>query len=454
MNINKKTEEMHMKRKAIQYMILAIYFLSPLPIAFISLKGLNFSIAAPAFIGILSYTWLLSELITAARPKFIEKYFSLDKFHRFHGIMAIVALALGLLHKEWASFAWGEFEFSTVFGDFAIMLFLLLTVLSVFFMTNWLGRIKIIKIVKDAVRNFFFSKYSIMKFLHNFNIVAIIALSVHVITIAYLVRGDMTLTMMYALYFIVSLGFYVYHKLIRPILLKKNIYTITDVVNENDQIVSLTLAAENGRPFDYKAGQFIYLRVLDGNYSFEEHPFSLISAPENPHALSVSIKDSGDYTHIIQRIKAGTKVTVEGPYGGLWQPLEDIQNTDKSLVLFAGGVGVTPMLGILESLRQKNATNKAVLIWSLRNENELAYATELAAFQKELPNFTFVPFYSTRDGYLDAEKTEAIFESAAVPYATSEFVLCGPKGFMHTIESTLVSKKVPKQKIHFESFGL
>ena len=96
---------MPMKRKAIQFMILAIYFLSPLPIAFISLKGLNFSIAAPAFIGILSYTWLLSELITAARPKFIEKYFSLDKFHRFHGIMAIVALALGLLHKEWASFA-------------------------------------------------------------------------------------------------------------------------------------------------------------------------------------------------------------------------------------------------------------------------------------------------------------------------------------------------------------
>lgn len=68
------------------------------------------------------------------------------------------------------------------------MLFLLLTVLSVFFMTNWLGKIKIIKIVKDTVGNFFFSKYSVMKFLHNFNIVAIIALSVHVITIAYLVH--------------------------------------------------------------------------------------------------------------------------------------------------------------------------------------------------------------------------------------------------------------------------
>ena len=293
-----------------------------------------------------------------------------------------------------------------------------------------------------------------MKFLHNFNIVAIIALSVHVITIAYFVRDDMTLTMMYALYFIVSLGFYVYHKLIRPMLLKKNIYTITDVVNENDQIVSLTMEAENGRLFDYKAGQFIYLRVLDGNYSFEEHPFSLTSAPENPRTLTVSIKDSGDYTHIIQRIKAGTKVTVEGPYGGLGQPLEDIQNTDKSLVLFAGGVGVTPMLGILESLRQKKATNKAVLIWSLRNENELAYATELASFQKDMPNFTFVPFYSTQNGYLDAEKTEAIFKSTAVPYATSEFILCGPKGFMNTIESTLVSKNVPKQKIHFESFGL
>ena len=112
------------------------------------------------------------------------------------------------------------------------------------------------------------------------------------------------------------------------------------------------------------------------------------------------------------------------------------------------------MLGILESLRQKKATNKAVLIWSLRNENELAYATELASFQKDMPNFTFVPFYSTQNGYLDAEKTEAIFKSTAVPYATSEFILCGPKGFMNTIESTLVSKNVPKQKIHFESFGL
>ena len=225
-------------------------------------------------------------------------------------------------------------------------------------------------------------------------------------------------------------------------------------MNENDQIVSLTLAAENWRLFDHKAGQIVYLRVLDENYSFEEHPFSLTSAPENPHALSVSIKNSGDYTHIIQRIKEGTKVTVEGPYGGLGQPLEDIQNTDKSLVLFAGGVGVTPMLGILESLRKKNAQNKAVLIWSLRNENELAYATELASFQKDMPNFTFVPFYSTRNGYLDAEKTEAICESAEVPYATSEFILCGPKGFMQTIESTLVSKAVSTHNIDFELFGL
>jgi len=112
------------------------------------------------------------------------------------------------------------------------------------------------------------------------------------------------------------------------------------------------------------------------------------------------------------------------------------------------------MLGILESLRKKNAKNKTLLVWSLRNENELVYATELASFQKELPNFTFIPFYSTQNGYLDAEKTEAICESAAVPYAISEFVLCGPKGFMHTIESTLVSKNVTKQKIHFESFGL
>ena len=118
-------------------LIVAAYILLPVLIAAVSLRNRSFLSAGPPFLGIVSYTWLLTGVIIASRPRFNEYYFSLDKLNRFHAIMAVVALAIGITHKLWVTLLWGwAYRYSTIFGDLAILFFLTIAVLSALVMTN------------------------------------------------------------------------------------------------------------------------------------------------------------------------------------------------------------------------------------------------------------------------------------------------------------------------------
>ena len=162
----------------------------------------------------------------------------------------------------------------------------------------------------------------------------------------------------------------------------------------------------------------------------------------------------GDYTHIIQRITAGTKVTVEGPYGGLGQPLEDIQNTDKAWCCSLAVSVLHLCWASWKACAKKMPKIKRCSSGVYATRMNLPMQRNWLLSRKICPTSPSFLFIQPITATWMRKKTEAICESAEVPYTTSEFVLCGPKGFMHTIESTLVSKNVPKQKIHFESFGL
>ena len=70
-------------------------------------------------------------------------------------------------------------------------------------------------------------------------------------------------------------------------------------------------------------------------------------------------------------LSVSSSVTFTGTYGSLQVPLGATPN----VVLVAGGIGITPMLGLLQQMSQmeKNRPKSVTLIWSLRDE-ELAYA--------------------------------------------------------------------------------
>ncbi len=198
----------------------------------------------------------------------------------------------------------------------------------------------------------------------------------------------------------------------------------------------------------------MFVRIKEDMYPFEEHPYSLITSPQNPNEIKVAIKDLGDYTHRMQELPVGVEATVEGPYDGVWHVEEKLDNPNENLILLAGGVGITPMLGILEELSLKKPPNNVMLVWGLNEPGEFAFAEEFDKFKREIPNFTLVPFFANEKGFLDTQKVQALLQEHNLLFEESQFVLCGPKLFMTAVEKALLESRVQKDSIYYEAFAL
>ncbi len=89
-----------------------------------------------------------------------------------------------------------------------------------------------------------------------------------------------------------------------------------------------------------RPGQFFRWRFLTRGRWFEAHPFSLSAAPPR---VRITVKGVGDFSRGLRELRPGTRVLAEGPYGGF-------DPHASKLVLIAGGVGITPIRSLLESL--------------------------------------------------------------------------------------------------------
>jgi predicted ferric reductase len=149
------------------------------------------------------------------------------------------------------------------------------------------------------------------------------------------------------------------------------------------------------------------------------HPFSLASGPGA--APEFRIRKMGGFTsklhaYLRQNPSPGElKVKVDGPYGKLGVDLRDY----VSVVLVAGGIGVTPMISTLLWLIEEKRANrlpalKSVnFIFSVRKRAQLAWADQALTEAYKEPGLVTVQLYVTRPS-TDIEMTEQTFENSAL----------------------------------------
>jgi len=168
---------------------------------------------------------------------------------------------------------------------------------------------------------------------------------------------------------------------------------------ENGDISMLEL--EIPTRFRYKAGQYIMLYVGNVAY-FQAHPFSIANGEyytneEGKRAIKLYIKDVGLLTFTnalrnwIQQLKKAKDfdlvskglIRIEGPYGNHSVSCDQY----KTVVLFAGGIGITPLVSMLSTYAAKMADGaekptknlKTIhFIWSVRE------AATLKFFEKQI----------------------------------------------------------------------
>jgi len=154
--------------------------------------------------------------------KVIEKKINLEWLIKFHTSTTVIALLLGSAHAL-ILFLTGEFPDNQVItGTIGLLLFLILMVLAIIFMTNRLiNSQKIRKLRESAYRKKF--SYDTNKVLHNITIIPVFFIFIHTL-VSYTAQSSIFIRGVYFSFFFITLIGWVTHKLVRRLRLESDPY--------------------------------------------------------------------------------------------------------------------------------------------------------------------------------------------------------------------------------------
>ncbi|WED24862.1 hypothetical protein L3Q72_18480 [Vibrio sp. JC009] len=196
----------------------------------------------------------------------------------------------------------------------------------------------------------------------------------------------------------------------------------------------------------YKEGQFAYLNFHDKE---APHPFSVLNFDAENKLIEFGVKDLGDYTHkLVNSLKAGQKVTVEGGYGTF-----QIPEVEKQAWVGAG-IGIVPFVSRLYWLKKKANMQhlkfeKVHLFYCVNSKKEAFFSKEIAGL---LQNLDFIELH-----ILDAESGQLLDSDQILDkMQTKDFDIsfCGPEAFGKSLQAGLAAAGVPEERFHKELFKM
>lgn len=152
---------------------------------------------------------------------------------------------------------------------------------------------------------------------------------------------------------------------------------------------------EDGEDFSFIPGQFITLhiptpeKVLRRSYSIANNTHE----PSNKIEFAASYVPEGTASDLLFAMQVGDKVVATGPFGRL--TLRD--ELPSRYILVATGTGITPYRTMLSELVEKFKQHpcfKVILLFGVRQPDDLLYRDEFTEFVEKNPWFEFRAYYS------------------------------------------------------------
>jgi ferredoxin-NADP reductase/MOSC domain-containing protein YiiM len=234
---------------------------------------------------------------------------------------------------------------------------------------------------------------------------------------------------------------------------------IVDKRRESSNVTSLVLEPGDGRPLvAAMPGQFIVLRLKPAPGAPDLLRSYSLSGEPSAQSWRISIKrepNGAAGTYVDARLKIGDVVDASAPRGAF-----TLASGDGPVVLLSAGIGLTPVLAMLQALVAGGSRRDVWWIHGARNKAEHAFAAEVQGLLKSLPGSHSHIRYS-EPGPTDRPAVDfdaagrlsvGVLQELGAP-READFYLCGPAAFMSGLTADLASWGVPAERLHSENFG-
>ena len=146
-------------------------------------------------------------------------------------------------------------------------------------------------------------------------------------------------------------------------------------------------------------------------------------------------------------LRPGTRVIAEGPYGAMTAA----RRSRRKVLLIAGGVGVTPIRALFETVPA--APGELTVVYRASQDSDVLFRDELLALAADRAARLHIVTGHRADLGHDPLSGRAL--AANVPdLADHDVYICGPAGMTANVAAALRAVKVPRRRIHSESFEL
>lgn len=233
------------------------------------------------------------------------------------------------------------------------------------------------------------------------------------------------------------------NKDISPVLEDSRIVKLISKNEISKNTIEITI--EKPTSFEYKAGQYAVLNLLNPKHQELDipiRPLSMVSHPDENVLRFAMRLSSSSYKKSVNDMKTGDQCRVFGPMGDF-----SVETNKKGIVFLVSGIGITPIMPFLKELEKNKFNQPIYLFYSNKAEENTAYHQHLKSVG--MPNYKYVPVFTNTQPRIG--KDMLIKELKELN--NYDYYLVGTNAFTESMQQLLQSNNIKKENIKTDDFG-
>ncbi|ROH86865.1 CDP-6-deoxy-delta-3,4-glucoseen reductase [Pseudomethylobacillus aquaticus] len=216
-------------------------------------------------------------------------------------------------------------------------------------------------------------------------------------------------------------------------------------------VMKLSLKLPSNERMQFMAGQYVEFLLKDG----KRRAFSLANAPHDDALLELHLRlvQGGQFTqYVFNEMQEKAILRIEGPFGSFYLREE----SDKPMLMVAGGTGFAPIKGIIEHALHHQTGRRILLYWGARTREDLYMHDLPQRWQEAHPNLTYIPVLSDplpQDGW--DGRTGLVHQAVLADHAdlsAYEVYCCGAPGMVEAAHAEFSAQGLPEGAFYSDAF--